>query len=48
MESGLVNDQTLEDLKFANYVKEIFLDSDTKVAGLSGAPSDVAGLVPHQ
>jgi hypothetical protein len=33
--------QTLEDLKFANYVKEIFLDSDTKVAGLSGAPSDV-------
>ena len=33
--------QTLEDLKFANYVKEIFLDSDTKVACLSGAPSDV-------
>ena len=33
--------QTLEDLKFANYVKEIFLDSDTKVAGLSGAPSDL-------
>src|SRR5919109_841644 len=33
--------QTLEDLKFANYVKEILLDSDTKVAGLSGAPSDV-------
>src|SRR5215510_1253863 len=33
--------QTLEDLKFANYVKEVFLDSDTKVACLSGAPSDV-------
>jgi predicted TIM-barrel fold metal-dependent hydrolase len=33
--------QTLDDLKFANYVKEIFLDSDTKVACLSGAPSDV-------
>jgi hypothetical protein len=33
--------QTLEDLKFANYVKEIFLDSDTKVVGLSGAPSDL-------
>ena len=33
--------QTLDDLKFANYVKEIFLDSDTKVAGLSGAPSDL-------
>ena len=24
--------QTIEDLKFANYFKEIFLDSDTKVA----------------
>lgn len=33
--------QTLEDLKFANYVKEVFLDSDTKVACLSGSPSDV-------
>src|SRR5918994_1741742 len=33
--------QTLEDLKFANYVKEIFLDSDTKFAGLSGAPFDL-------
>jgi predicted TIM-barrel fold metal-dependent hydrolase len=33
--------QTLEDLKFANYVKEVFLDSDTKVACLSGAPSDI-------
>jgi hypothetical protein len=34
--------QTLEHLKFGNYVKEMFLDSDTKVALLSGAPSDVA------
>jgi predicted TIM-barrel fold metal-dependent hydrolase len=33
--------QTIEDLKFANYYKEIFLDSDTKVALISGAPSDV-------
>ena len=33
--------QTLEDLKFDNYYKEIFLDSDTKVALISGAPSDV-------
>jgi hypothetical protein len=33
--------QTLDDLKFANYVKEIFMDSDTKVACISGAPSDV-------
>ena len=32
--------QTIEDLKFDNYVKEIFLDSDTKVALISGAPSD--------
>ena len=34
-------EQTIEDLKFANYFKEVFLDSDTKVALLSGAPSDV-------
>jgi predicted TIM-barrel fold metal-dependent hydrolase len=33
--------QTIEDLKFASYVKEVFLDSDTKVACISGAPSDV-------
>ena len=34
-------EQTIEDLKFANYYKEIFLDSDTKVALISGAPSDI-------
>ena len=34
--------QTIEDLKFANYYKEIFLDSDTKVALISGAPSEIA------
>jgi predicted TIM-barrel fold metal-dependent hydrolase len=34
-------EQTIEDLKFANYYKEVFLDSDTKVALLSGAPSDI-------
>jgi predicted TIM-barrel fold metal-dependent hydrolase len=33
--------QTIEDLKFPTYVKEVFLDSDTKIAVLSGAPSDV-------
>lgn len=33
-------EQTLEDLKFANYLKEIFLDSDTKVACISGSPSE--------
>ena len=32
--------QTIEDLKFPNYFKEIFLDSDTKVALISGAPSE--------
>jgi len=33
--------QTLEDLKYENYFKEIFLDSDTKIAILSSAPSEV-------
>ncbi|HEY6328847.1 MAG TPA: amidohydrolase family protein [Blastocatellia bacterium] len=33
--------QTIEDLKFNNYFKEIFLDSDTKVALISSAPSDI-------
>jgi len=33
--------QTLEDLKFDNYLKEIYLDSDTKLAIISSAPSDV-------
>src|SRR5690606_31288438 len=33
--------QTLEDLKFGNYLKEVFLDSDTKVALISSAPSDI-------
>jgi uncharacterized protein len=32
--------QTLDDLKFDNYFKEVFLDSDTKVGLLSNAPSD--------
>ena len=34
-------EQTIEDLKFANYVKEMFLDSDTKIALISSAPSDI-------
>ena len=33
--------QTLDDLRLNTYVKELFLDSDTKVAALSGAPSDI-------
>lgn len=34
-------EQTLEDLKFDNYFKEVFLDSDTKIALISSAPSDI-------
>jgi hypothetical protein len=34
--------QTIEDLKFNNYYKEIYLDSDTKVALISSSPSDIA------
>jgi predicted TIM-barrel fold metal-dependent hydrolase len=36
-------EQTIDDLKFPNYYKEVFLDSDTKVALLSGSPSEVPG-----
>jgi len=32
--------QTLEDLKFANYFKEIYMDSDTKVALITGSGSE--------
>lgn len=39
---ALVNrEQTIDDLMFANYLKEIYLDSDTKVACISGAPSEI-------
>jgi uncharacterized protein len=34
--------QTIDDLKFNNYYKEIYLDSDTKVAVISSSPSDIA------
>src|SRR5256712_10204191 len=34
-------EQTLEDLKVANYSKQVFLDSPTQPAPLSGAPSDI-------
>jgi predicted TIM-barrel fold metal-dependent hydrolase len=33
--------QTIEDLKFDNYVKEIYLDSDTKIALISSSPSEI-------
>ena len=34
-------EQTLDDLMFANWFKEMYLDSDTKIALVSGAPSDL-------
>ena len=37
---ALVGENSLWRFKFENYVKEIFVDSDTKVALLSGAPFD--------
>jgi predicted TIM-barrel fold metal-dependent hydrolase len=37
---ALANEKSLDRMKFANYVKEIFVDSDTKVALLSGSPVD--------
>ena len=32
-------EQTLDDLKFSNYVKEIYMDSDTKITILTNSPS---------
>jgi predicted TIM-barrel fold metal-dependent hydrolase len=37
---ALAGENTLARFKFENYVKEVFVDSDTKVALLSGAPFD--------
>ncbi|MGE0596239.1 MAG: amidohydrolase family protein [Hyphomonadaceae bacterium] len=37
----LGGEQTIAHLKFANYRREIFLDSDTKIALISSAPSDI-------
>ncbi len=34
-------EQTIEDLKFDNYFKEMFLDSDTKIALISSSPSEI-------
>jgi uncharacterized protein len=34
-------EQTIDDLKYYNYIKEIFLDSDTTIALISSAPSDI-------
>lgn len=32
-------EQTIDDLKFNNYVKELYMDSDTKMTILSNSPS---------
>lgn len=37
----LQGEQTIEHLKFENYRREIFMDSDTKIALISSAPSDI-------
>src|SRR5882724_5731427 len=34
--------QTVDDLKYPNWFKEIYLDSDTKVALISGSPSEIS------
>ena len=34
-------EQTIDDLKYDNYVKEVFLDSDSKIVLISSAPSDI-------
>ena len=34
-------EQTIEDLKFGNYMKEVYMDSDTKIALISSAPSEI-------
>ena len=37
---ALVGEKDLARFKFENYIKEVFVDSDTKIALLSGAPFD--------
>jgi len=34
-------EQTINDLMYANWFKEVYMDSDTKVALISGSPSDI-------
>lgn len=34
-------EQTIDDLKYNNYIKEMYMDSDTKIAILSNSPSEV-------
>ena len=42
---ALEGEQSLTRFKFQNFLKEIFLDSDTKVALISGTPTDDAELM---
>jgi hypothetical protein len=37
------NEQTIEDVKFNNYFREVFLDSDTGVGLITNSPSEIAG-----
>lgn len=39
MRKAVGKEQSLDDLKYESWLKEVFLDSDTKVALISGAPS---------
>jgi predicted TIM-barrel fold metal-dependent hydrolase len=41
-----VNDTSIEAVKFANYHKEIFFDSDTKIALISSVPGVAPSLMP--
>jgi hypothetical protein len=45
---GLEGEITLDRLKFSNYIKEIFVDSDTDVVILSGSPVDDEANLSHQ
>jgi hypothetical protein len=39
--------QTIEDLELAGHMKEVFLDSDTKVEGIGGVPSEIESTSPR-
>src|ERR1700728_401690 len=42
------HEQTIEDLKFNNYKKEMFLDSDTKIALISSAEAGILQGLHHR
>ena len=41
-DAGRTRSRRIEDLKFDNYFKEMYLDSDTKIALISSSPSEIA------